>query len=183
MLGIWKPHPKRGKIRLSTVMMTSGKKRNTFLLFPPKWRRRLKSYWVSTPQNNSSPSAREGEWGGALGASWSIWRGWSQGGEIKAEIKSLDQKLTPKNSRAEFPSLRNPHNGLNDITRKKQRKLKVCGCLFIVPSELFLIWYSTTTRPHTYAVLQCTATPIFKLFWGFHAPKHFYLNQGIPHPS
>ena len=87
-----------------------------------------------------------------------------KGAKMKAEIKSLDQQLTPKNSRAEFPSLKNPHNGLNDITRKKQRKLKVCGCLFIVPPELFLIWYSTTTRPHTRAVLQCTATPIFKLF-------------------
>ena len=33
-----------------------------------------------------------------------------KGAEIKAEIKSLDEKLTPKNknSRAEFPSLKNP---------------------------------------------------------------------------
>ena len=31
-----------------------------------------------------------------------------KGAEIKAEIKSLDEKLTPKNSLAEFPSLKNP---------------------------------------------------------------------------
>ena len=30
-----------------------------------------------------------------------------KGAEIKAEIKSLNEKLTPKNSRAEFPSLKN----------------------------------------------------------------------------
>ena len=32
----------------------------------------------------------------------------ARGEEIKAEIKSLDEKLTPKNSLAEFPSLKNP---------------------------------------------------------------------------
>ena len=49
-------------------------------------------------------------------------------------------------------------NGLNDIRRKKKRKLNVSGCLFIVPYEFifFIIWYSRATRlACTRASLQC----------------------------
>jgi len=35
--------------------------------------------------------------------------------------KSLNQKLTPRKSHAEFPSLKHFQKGLNDITRKKNR--------------------------------------------------------------
>jgi len=37
----------------------------------------------------------------------------------KTQKKSVEQKLTPKNSHAKFPNLKNFQKGLNDITRKK----------------------------------------------------------------
>jgi len=58
---------------------------------------------------------------------------WGQKSKPK---KIPDQKLTPKRSHAEFPSLKNFQKGLNDITRKKKhKKLNVCICLFIIPAE------------------------------------------------
>ena len=47
--------------------------------------------------------------------------------------KSLDQKLTPKKSHAEFPSLKNFQKGLNDITHTHTQKITLeieCLCLF-----------------------------------------------------
>jgi len=43
------------------------------------------------------------------------------GAKIKTQKKTLDQKLTPKKSHAEFPSLKNFHKGLSDTTRKKKK--------------------------------------------------------------
>jgi len=41
-------------------------------------------------------------------------------GEKSKPKKSLDQKLTPKKSHAEFLSVKNFQKGLNDMTRKKK---------------------------------------------------------------
>ena len=51
--------------------------------------------------------------------------------------KSLDQKLTPKKSHAEFPSLKNFQKGLNDITRKKKPlEIECLGLfIFIIPAD------------------------------------------------
>ena len=45
--------------------------------------------------------------------------------------KSLNQKLTPKKTHAEFPSLTNFQKALNDITRKLKTLEIECLCLFI----------------------------------------------------
>jgi len=37
--------------------------------------------------------------------------------------KSLDQKLTPQKSHAEFPSLKTFQKGLNEITRTKKKNI------------------------------------------------------------
>ena len=44
------------------------------------------------------------------------------GTKIKTQKNSLDQKLTPKTSHAEFSSLKNFQKALNDITRKIKKK-------------------------------------------------------------
>ena len=97
MLGIWKPHAKRGKIRLSTVMMTSGKKRTLSCCFHPNdvegWK------FIEYPLHKIIAHHQPGrEIGGGGGVELGDWA------KIKAEMSSLDPKLTPKNSRAEFPS-------------------------------------------------------------------------------
>ena len=55
----------------------------------------------------------------------------------KTQKKSLEQKLTPKKSHAEFPSLKKFQKGLNDITRKKNPLEIECLCLFIfiIPAD------------------------------------------------
>ena len=49
----------------------------------------------------------------------------------KTPKKSLDQKLTPKKSHAEFPNLKNFQKIVNDITRKVKTLEIECLCLFI----------------------------------------------------
>ena len=55
----------------------------------------------------------------------------SLGLPTKTPQKSLDQKLTPQKSHAEFLSLKNLQKALNDITRKIWITEIECLCLFI----------------------------------------------------
>ena len=48
--------------------------------------------------------------------------------ESQNPTKSLDQKLTPKQSHAEFPRLKNLQKALNDITRKIKTLEIECLC-------------------------------------------------------
>ena len=61
------------------------------------------------------------------------------GAKIKTQKKSLDQKLTPKESHAELPSLKNFQKGLNDVIRKKTREIEcLCLFIFIIPADFIL---------------------------------------------
>ena len=64
---------------------------------------------------------------------------WGQKSKPKKfpRASNKNQKLTPKNTHAEFQSLKHFQKGFkNDITRKKKhKKLNVCVCLFVIPSE------------------------------------------------
>ena len=121
------------KIRLSTVMMTSRKKGTLSWGFHQMT---LKVEVIEYPHHKiMAHASKDGGGGRGLAAPQFKWREWSKRGENQSQNKISGPKINRQNSRAEFPSLKNPHNGLNKITRKKQRKLNVCGCLFIVPFE------------------------------------------------
>ena len=65
--------------------------------------------------------------------------------------KSLDQTLTPKESHAEFPTLKDFQKGLNDITPKKKVLETECLCLFMFIIRVDFIFSSSGSHSNNTA--------------------------------